>query len=241
MFSAPDGQPLAVRRVASQSPLHQLPGMAGLPRPGRGRPDQGRRRRGRADGPDGRPPDHRRRQAGPAPVRGGLGRRPGPRRGRRRRRRHRRRDPRRRLGGARAGGLALPRRRDRRGRDPPGRRQRQRSLGQPQGDPRRRLPPGQGLRDRRRPRHRGGRPARRHHRPALRGRGATSCATPTTPPAPIDVVPHRHRGQDGRAVRHRLPRRRHRRRPAPRPHRPAHRASACTTAWRSRSSTTCST
>ena len=132
-----------------------------------------------------------------------------------RRGRQGRRDPRWRVGGAGAGGLAVPRRRDRRSGDPPGRRERQRPLGQPQGDPRRRLPARQGLGDRRRPRHRGRRPARRHHRPALRGRGAR--AAPRLRPDPHrGVLPHGHRGQDGRAVRHRLPGRRDRRRPAPR-------------------------
>ena len=98
-------------------------------------------------------------------------------------------------------------------------------LGQPQGDPRRRLPAGQGVRDRREPGHRGGRPARRHDRPALRGRGERAAAR--LRPGPHDrVVPRGHRGQDGGAVRHGLPRRRDRRRPAPRPHRPAHRVRA---------------
>ena len=54
-------------------------------------------------------------------------------------------------------------------------------------------------------------------------------------------LPRGHRGQDGGAVRHRLPRRRHRRRPAPRPRSTGSPSSAGATAWPSRSSTTCST
>ena len=63
------------------------------------------------------------------------------------------------LGGARAPRLAVPRRRHGRGRHPPHRRERQRPLGQPAGDPRRRLPAGPGVGDRRVARHRGGRAA----------------------------------------------------------------------------------
>ena len=122
----PSGPFLASRRpsptvapVAAASPLLQLPGMSGF----RARVDRalaGRHRgRGRAPDRDRQPPDQRRRQAGPAPVRGRLGRRPGARRGavaeavthdvv---------------LGGVSVElvhlGLALPRRRHGRGRDPP--------------------------------------------------------------------------------------------------------------------------
>ena len=136
--------------------------------------------------------------------------------------------------------LAVPRRRDGRGRDPPRRRHRQRPVGQPAGDPRRRLPARAGIRDRRLARHRGGRAAGAHDRLAVRGpdRGA---------------APH---------LRHRLARRtatsprstaRPRRCSAPRrasaasspgsidPRSTPSPSTATPTAWCSRSSTTCST
>ena len=239
-FSARDGPAPTVRVWRPQSPLHQLPGMAGY----RTRVEDALTRVVAAED------ELMAQMGGHLITAGGKRARPlftvasaaalAPDAAVDRRRRHGRRDPRWRLGGARAGRLAVPRRRDRRGRDPPRRRERQPALGQPQGDPRRRLPAGQGLGDRRRPGHRGGRPAGRHDRQALRGRGERAAAR--LRPGPHDrVVPHRHRGQDRGAVRHGLPRRRDRRRPAPRPHRPAHRASGGTTAWPSRSSTTSST
>ena len=66
LFSAPDGQPLAFALWSSESPLHQLPGMAGYRARVEDALPAGRGRRGRADGPDGRPPHHGRREAGPA-------------------------------------------------------------------------------------------------------------------------------------------------------------------------------
>ena len=82
----------------------------------------------------------------------------------------RRRGARRRRLRARAPRLALPRRRDRRGRHPARRRDGQRQVGQPAGDPRRRLPAVAGVGDRRLARHRGRRPAGPHDRLAVRGR-----------------------------------------------------------------------
>ena len=114
------------------------------------------------------PPDRRRRQAAAAGARGRRRPRsagaPASRRRRARRRGLRARAPR----------LALPRRRDGRGRHPPRRRDRERQVGQPAGDPRRRLPAGPGVGDRRVARHRGRRPAGPHDRLAVRGpdRGA---------------------------------------------------------------------
>ena len=67
--------------------------------------------------------------------------------------------------------------------------------------------------------------ARGDDRAALRRRGQR--AAPRLRPRPHDrVVPRRHRGQDGRALRHRLPGRWDRGRPAPRAHRPPHRLRA---------------
>ena len=69
---------------------------------------------------------------------------------------------------ARAPRLALPRRRDGRGRHPPRCRDGQREMGQPAGDPRRRLPPRPCVGDRCVARHRGRRSAGPHHRLAVR-------------------------------------------------------------------------
>ena len=66
--------------------------------------------------------------------------------------------------------VAVPRRRDRRGRHPARRRDGQRQVGQPAGDPRRRLPAVAGVGDRRVARHRGRRAAGPHDRLAVRGR-----------------------------------------------------------------------
>ena len=170
-----------VGRVAADSPLLQLPGMLGF----RAQVDQALQDATAAEdelmAQMGGPPHHRRRQAGPAAVHGRLGGgrwRPTPtaiaelvtaRRGARRR-----------VGRARAARVAVPRRRHGRGRDPPRRRQRQRPLGQPQGDPRRRLPARQGVGDRRLARHRGRRAAGRAPSGGSARARSTSCATPTT-------------------------------------------------------------
>ena len=66
----------------------------------------------------------------------------------------------------------------------PGRTERQRPMGQPGRHPGRRFPAGPGLGDRRLARHRGGGAAGPHHRPAVRGRGRASCATPSIRPGP---------------------------------------------------------
>ena len=99
--------------------------------------------------------------------------------------------------------------------DPAHRRERERPVGQPPGHPRRRLPAGPGVGDRRLARHRGGRPAGRHHRPAVRGPGRASCSTPTTSTRTEDAYLASIERQDGVAVRHRVPHRRHRRRACP--------------------------
>ena len=78
--------------------------------------------------------------------------------------RGRRRDHRRRRGRARAPRVALPRRRDRRGRDPPGRAERQRPLVEHRRDPRRRLLARPGVFARRVARRGRRRVARRHDR-----------------------------------------------------------------------------
>ena len=85
---------------------------------------------------------------------------------------------------ARAPRLALPRRRHRRGRHPSRRRDRQRQVGQPAGDPRRRLPAVAGVGDRRLARHRGRRAAGPHDRVALRGRDRAAPPHATTSRGP---------------------------------------------------------
>jgi hypothetical protein len=146
----------------------------------------------------------------------------------------------RRVGRARAPGFALPRRRHGRGDHAPHRRERQRPLGQPQGDPRRRLPARPRLGDRGVARHRGRRPARRTIGRLCEGR-CSSCGTPTTPPAPRTAYL---RSIDGKTASLLATACRiggivaeaaatHRSRRSPR--------SATPTAWPSRSSTTCST
>ena len=173
-------------------------------------------------------------------VRGGLGGRAGARRGGGRRRGHRRRDPRWRLGGARAGGLAVPRRRDRRGRDPAGRRQRQPRWGNLKailaGDfllaKASEIAAGLGTEvagllaatigrlcegevQRAAPRLRPG-PHDESYLTAIEGKTAALFATACRVGGIVGELPRDR-------------------------HRPAHRASACATAWPSRSSTTCST
>ena len=173
---------------------------------------------GRGPVPDrgGQPPDQGRRQA----------RAPGLRRHRRRHRpaHHgrvaRRGHQRRRVGRARPPRLAVPRRRHRRRVHPSHGRHRQRPVGQPQGDPGRRLPAGPGVRDRRVARHRGGRPAGRHHRPAVRGPDPRAAAH-LRPDPHRGELPRLDRRQDGRAPGHGVSHRRHRGRPAPAPHRRA--------------------
>ena len=107
------------------------------------------------------------------PVRGLRGRR-------RRRPGDRRRDHRWRLGGARPPRLALPRRRDRRGRDPARRAERQRALVEHRRDPLRRLPPraGVGARGVARCRRRG--PARRRRSASCAAVRCSSCSTSST-------------------------------------------------------------
>ncbi len=136
----------------------------------------------------------RRQAAAPGHRRAGAqtdGRPGGVRRGRARRRGVRARAPR----------LALPRRRDGRGRHPPRRGDGQRPVGQPAGDPRRRLPARPGLGDRRLARHRGRRAARRTIGRLCEGQIAELRTTYDTSPAPRTPTSRRSRGRRPRCSR----------------------------------------
>ena len=106
-------------------------------------------------------------------------------------------------GRARALGIALPRRRDRRGADPSHGRERQRAMGQPQGDPRGRLPVGEGVRDRREPRApRWPRCSRRRSAGCARARSA-SCSRRSRSTAPRPTTTRRSRARRQRSSRQR--------------------------------------